>query len=199
MAASAAQRTSRPDSRRPLVLKAAAALFAAQGYHGTSMRDIAKAAGMLPGSLYCHFPSKSQLLLAVYGEGVTRIIERVDGALDEADAAWERLEAACVAHLETLLDQSASARVVIRVLPGDAPEVESELVALRDRYETRLCGLIGALELPPEVAATMFRLLLIGALNWAQTWYRPGDATPREIARQFLACLRPLVAERKTA
>jgi hypothetical protein len=33
--------------------------------------------------------------------------------------------------------------------------------------------------------------MLLGALNWAQNWYRPdGASTPRSIARQFTALLR---------
>ena len=155
------------------------------------MRDIAKASGMLPGSLYCHFPSKSQLLLAIYEEGVERILERVEAAAAKNLPAWGRLEAACAAHLETLLDQSASARVVLRVLPEDAPEVAGELVALRDRYEARFRRLVKDLKLPRQTKPDLFRLQLMGALNWTQTWYRPGGLAPREIARQFLSNLKP--------
>ncbi|MEO8656130.1 MAG: hypothetical protein ABI409_18550, partial [Ramlibacter sp.] len=35
------------------------------------------------------------------------------------------------------------------------------------------------------------RLMLMGALNWSQTWYRPGGRlNPRAIARKFIALLR---------
>ncbi len=86
------------------------------------MREIAAAAGMLPGSLYYHFPSKDELLLAVYEEGVRRIAERLDAALSEAEPPWARLEAACVAHLEMLLEAGGDyAQVVIRVRPQDCP------------------------------------------------------------------------------
>jgi hypothetical protein len=38
--------------------------------------------------------------------------------------------------------------------------------------------------------------MLLGALNWAQTWYRPGRYSPRSIARHFVALLRaPVAAE----
>jgi len=56
----------RAHNRRGEILDAAARLFARQGFHAASMREIAAAAGMLPGSLYYHFPSKDELLLAVY-------------------------------------------------------------------------------------------------------------------------------------
>ena len=54
------------DSRLPKVLDEAARLFRTQGFGGTSERDIARAVGMLPGSLYCHFATKEALLTAVY-------------------------------------------------------------------------------------------------------------------------------------
>jgi AcrR family transcriptional regulator len=45
------------------------------------MRDIAAASGMLAGSLYYHFASKEELLVAVYAEGVRRISVSVRAAL----------------------------------------------------------------------------------------------------------------------
>jgi hypothetical protein len=34
------------------------------------------------------------------------------------------------------------------------------------------------------------RLMLLGAMNWSFTWYRPGRASPAEIARTFVGFLR---------
>jgi hypothetical protein len=34
------------------------------------------------------------------------------------------------------------------------------------------------------------KLMLMGALNWAQTWWRPGGDSPRVIARKFVQLLR---------
>ena len=43
------------------ILEAAFGLYVAQGYHGTSMRQIAEQAGLAPASLYNHFPSKEEI------------------------------------------------------------------------------------------------------------------------------------------
>lgn len=179
----------RQDNRRLQLLDAAARLFRTHGYHATSMRDIARAVGMLPGSIYYHFPSKDELLLTVYEEGVRRIAERVDKAVETQRQPQQRLQAACIAHLEMLLDQSDYAQVVLRVLPDDAGPLQRRLVALRDQYETRFKQLVAELELPPQVDRHYFRLLLLGALNWAQTWYRPGGDPPRTIAMELLRAL----------
>lgn len=57
--------TLEPSSTRDAILAAAADLFAASGYHGTSMRQIAQAAGIALGGIYNHFPSKEEIFTAV--------------------------------------------------------------------------------------------------------------------------------------
>jgi AcrR family transcriptional regulator len=190
MADSRPARAPRADNRLPLILDEAARRFSAQGFHGTSVRDIVGAIDMLPGSLYYHFPTKEALLAAVYSEGVRRISEAVEAAIASRRAPWERLEAACVAHLEALLEAGDYAQVVIRVRPGDAPSVADELVKLRDGYEKRFVDLVQALPLARSVDRRSVRLMLLGALNWSQTWYHPGRDSPRTIARRFVTLLR---------
>ncbi len=182
------------DSRLPLVLNEAAGLFRRKGYEGSTVREIARAAGMLPGSLYCHFATKEALLVAVYREGVERIGAAVDAAVMPCREPWQRLEAACIAHLSSLLDQTDYSQVVIRVRPSDAPAAEAELVELRNSYETRFTRLIAALPLARPTDRSLLRLMLVGALNWSQTWYREGGGdTPEQIARRFVALLRTSV------
>src|SRR2546425_9665565 len=97
-----ALRAPRQDNRRAQLLDAAARLFRERGFHATSMRDIAKAVDMLSGSIYYHFNSKQEMLLAVYAEGARRIGELVDAAVARETDPWKRLEAASAAHLNAL-------------------------------------------------------------------------------------------------
>jgi len=190
-ARAARPRAAHSDSRLPQILDAAAHLFCTQGYQGTTIRDIARAVGILPGSLYCHFATKEDLLAAVYTRGVDQICQSVQSAVDRCTNPWERLEAACVAHLEAILRDDDYARVVVRVRPADVSEAGTRLVHDRDRYETLWAGLAGALPLPRRTDRKALRLMLLGALNWAPNWYRlDGPASPRSIARQFTALLR---------
>ncbi len=145
---------------------------------------------MLPGSLYYHFARKEDLLAAVYAEGrAPDLRARRGGDRRQADP-WDRLEAACVAHLEALLEESDYAQVVIRVRPDDVPAVAAQLVELRDAYERLFVDLVAGLPARPGLDRRSLRLLLLGALNWSQTWYRPGSDDPRAIARRFVALLR---------
>jgi len=185
-----AVRAPRSDNRLPRILDAAARLLRTQGFQGTSVRDIVRAVDMLPGSLYYHFATKDDLLAAVYAEGVRRISARVRAAIEPLADPWARLEAACVAHLEAILEDDDYAQVVIRVRPGDAPAAQPRLIALRDEYEALLKRLVASLKLPRGTDRRTLRLMLLGALNWSQTWYQPGRDSPKTIARRFVALLQ---------
>ncbi len=180
----------RLDSRLPAILDATARLFSDKGYQVTSMRDIAAASGMLAGSLYYHFASKDELLVAVYAEGVRRISASVRAALARDLDPWGRLEAVCAAHLAALLEDSDYAQVVIRVRPDDAPAAAARLIALRDDYERLFARALDKLPLVRRTDRRSLRLMLLGALNWSQTWYRSGRDSPEVIARQFVRLLR---------
>jgi AcrR family transcriptional regulator len=187
----------RAHSRLPQLLDEAARAFAQRGFAAASVREIVGPIGMLPGSLYCHFETKEALLVAVYKEGVERISAAVDAAVLRQAGPWERLEAAAVAHLRSLLDQTDYSQVVIRIRPSDAPAVADELSALRNQYEARWATLVGALPLARGVNRSDLRLFLMGALNWSQTWYRDdGASTPDRIARRFVALLKASVADK---
>jgi AcrR family transcriptional regulator len=53
-----------PAETRACLLRAAADVFAARGYEGTRVADIAAAAGVSNGALYAHFATKAELLVA---------------------------------------------------------------------------------------------------------------------------------------
>ena len=167
-----------------------ARLFAKGGFEATSMRDIAGRAGMLAGSLYYHFESKNDLIAAVYEAGVAEIARAVDEAVAGQAGPWERLEAACAAHLDALLSNTAHAAVMTAELRRLEARLRRRLVVLRDGYERRFVTLVADLPLPRGTDRSLWRLQLLGALNWTPTWYRPGGKPPAAIARALVASLR---------
>jgi AcrR family transcriptional regulator len=175
---------------RAKLIAVSARLFAKGGFEATSMRDIAGRSGMLAGSMYYHFPSKNDLIAAVYEAGVAEIGAAVDEALEKARGPWPRLEAGCAAHLEALLADSAHAAVMTADLGRLERRLKRRLVTLRDGYEKRFVELVAALPLSATTDRSLWRLQLLGALNWTPTWYRPGGKTPAEIARAMVAALR---------
>ncbi|MFG6198392.1 TetR family transcriptional regulator [Nonomuraea sp. JJY05] len=72
---------------RERLLKAAAEVFAARGYDGTRVADIAAAAGVSNGALYAHFGSKADLLVAALRAHGRRILANLFAADPHRSAA----------------------------------------------------------------------------------------------------------------
>jgi AcrR family transcriptional regulator len=173
------------SGRFPALLDAAASLFAAKGYHPTTMRDIAAMMDLTPGAIYFHIPTKENLLQAVYEEGMRRAAEHVGSVLAGVSDPWERLRKAMGAHLEAILDGSAYSCVIVRILPDDVPEVAAELRTIRDGYEDIFRRLMNDLNLPSEANPGLMRLFLLGAMNLAPLWFDCRNK-PEDIAKAML-------------
>ncbi|GMQ92890.1 MAG: TetR/AcrR family transcriptional regulator [Acidimicrobiia bacterium] len=177
-------------NRREQLLEAAAACFSREGYDAASMRAIADEAGMRTASIYYHFNGKDDLLVAVHEEALNRIREATRGALRDIDDPWERLEAASAAHLEILLTGGTFFKAVMQHVPHKV-EGRELIFKLRDDYENIFTDLVAALELPPDTERETFRLMLLGAMNWTFTWWRPRKGpAPDVLASSFIHNLR---------
>lgn len=177
-------------SRLPQILDKAAELFGTNGYRGTTIRDIMSALDMPSGSLYYHFPSKEDLLVAVYKVGVQHVLDCVEQALTGETDAWVSLEKACAAHLKAVLEDNSYAKVICRIVPEDVSGGVERLTELRDVYEAIFIKLIRDLALPPEIDKKSLRMLLLGGMNWSQIWYQPGRDSPEAIATKFVEILK---------
>jgi TetR/AcrR family transcriptional regulator, transcriptional repressor of aconitase len=58
----------RADARRRQIIEAALTCFARRGFHKTTMQDVVEQSGLSPGSIYCHFPGKQDIIVAVVEE-----------------------------------------------------------------------------------------------------------------------------------
>ena len=184
-----------PKSRRvaPTVedrfLDAAARLFRKKGFEATTVREIAREAHMLPGSLHYRYPTKDSLLLALMKRGEDADMVGIRAAIRETRDPVERLRLALRARLRYLLSRPASQVVLFewRSLKGAARE---EMIRLRDRYEAFWSGLLyeaaGTGRLHPGIDLRLLRFLLFGAINGVALWYHAdGPRTPDEISDAF--------------
>ena len=177
----------------PRIVQAAAELFVEHGYGGTSIRDIADRVGMLPGSIYHYFPAKEDLFVAIHHEGFRSLIKRTSEVLRQSAGAdpWKRLELACAEHITDVAAGTPISRVTATALFAiHEDRLQRRLKADRENYDQMFRQLIAELNLPAHIDRTIFRLNLLGALNWSHVWYRPGKSTPREIAARTVAILK---------
>jgi len=175
------------------LVRAAARLFREEGFAATTLRQIAKAAGMLPGSVHYRYPTKAALLLALMRRGVEADLACVRAAIAPARDPLERLRLAMRARVRYLLSRDAATVVLYdwRSLKGRA---RAEMIRLRDSYEAFWAGLLheaaGAGRLHAEIDLNLLRFLIFGATNWITMWYSPGGSrTPDEISDAFFYCI----------
>lgn len=181
----------RRKNKREEVLKRAAELIARQGFDGTSMRDIATAVDMLPGSLYYHFPSKEDMLLAIHERVVSDLIESVQSAIAKGKNPWDRLERAAVAHLKGLLGTGNLVAIISPNFAEGREELNKSLKNHRRAYEKVFRDLFEDLDVTPDTDRALLRLQLLGALNWVPIWYNAkGGKTPSTIAKAFVRSIR---------
>ena len=177
-------------ARRAEMVRAAARLFSARGYHGTSMRDLGNELGLLRGSLYAHIGSKEELLFEVVDAGGERFLERAAEAVHAPGSAAERLRLLLIGHVETATNHLDAATVFLNEWRYLSDGLRAVIQAKRDRYEAMVTEIVG-----DGVASGEFRrdadvrfavLLVLSAGNWVYQWYRPGGRlTPKQIGERF--------------
>ncbi|MBK5913098.1 TetR/AcrR family transcriptional regulator [Rhodocyclus purpureus] len=177
--------------RSAIIVDAAAELFSSQGYDGTSIRDIAARVGLLPGSIYHHFPSKEEIYVAVHREGFRHVLERIRAASAGITDPWERLRRACEIHVREMVQGSAVDRITGTSLALVGHEsVLARVQVFRNDYEQVFRELVNELPLRPGADRSLLRLFLLGGLNWVHLWYRAGKRTPEQIAAAMVDMLR---------
>ena len=164
-------------NRRADLLRVCARLFREQGFDGTSIRDIAQAAGMRSGSPFYHFKTKQEMLVAVMEQGLTEGLRHSETVAALALPPAEKFRQLVRAHLGTLCDEGND---FIPVLLYDwrslTPANRRRIIALKDRYDALWQRMIEELQRAGLVAgdARLARLFTFGALNWIAQWYRAG-------------------------
>lgn len=180
--------------QREVIRSHAIQLFGQQGYTGTSMRDIASAVGVLPGSLYAHIDSKEALLVEIVNEGIGRFLERIDPLVSASGVPVDRLRAMIVAHVEVVADQPERSLVVFHQWRFLGPENLPLAIKRRREYERCFVEVVeqgmadGSLksDLNPRIAV----LTILGALNWTPEWLSPdGRLTPTEVGELMAGTL----------
>lgn len=103
--------TQRYEEQRNLAIRAAAAVFAEKGFHGSSTRDIAERMGIKQGSLYYYFKSKEDALGAVCLYGMETYVSRME-SISASDQPFEaRLSSTIVSHLTSYRERNEALKV----------------------------------------------------------------------------------------
>jgi AcrR family transcriptional regulator len=179
-------------ARRREIDEVASELFHANGYAGTSVRDIAKALDIQGASLYAHVASKEDVLWSIVDSTATAFERRAEEALEDVETGdpVDRLAAIVEAHVETVTSDPERASVFVTEWRHLSPDRREQIRDRRDAYEQQFRGLIedgialGAFRHTDAAVAADF---ILSALNGIPAWYREdGRLSADRIADHFV-------------
>jgi AcrR family transcriptional regulator len=176
------------DEKREAVLRTAVALFLEQGYHRTTLNDVAERLNVTKPALYNYFRSKDEILFECWAIGN----ERVDDCITEIAAGGgtglAKLRKLIVRYAEVMTTDYGKS--LVRFDVRDLTEHNRKVVNTAKRKIDRAFrayitdgiadGTIGPCD--PKLAA----FAVAGSLNWIGHWFQPGGLmTAGAIAEQF--------------
>jgi AcrR family transcriptional regulator len=176
--AAAARDDGAETERRQELVLAAGRLFSKRGYERTTVRELAKAVGLQSGSLFHHFRSKEEILVAVMNNGIQEVIDLGEKALGRYAVPADRLAALFRVHMWSMLHGAggdAMNALVYEWRSLSAPG-QAAVKVLSDRYESMwqevVAGAVEAGLLKGD--ARVIKRCVLGAMNLTVQWYKPG-------------------------
>lgn len=181
----------RAGATRARLLQASIDAFAAKGFHGTTTRDIASAAGMSPAALYVHHRSKEELLHLIARVGHERVMSILTEGMASCDDPVEQLRRVMHDFAAHHARGHVAARVVNYELAALSEDHLAEVMALRRRIDTTMQGLVeagiaaGSFDVPDARMASA-ALLSLG-IDIARWYDQRVGWTPERVAEQYAA------------
>ncbi len=161
---------------RQRVEATALALFAAQGFTATGIRQLAREAGITSAALYSYMGCKEDLLASLMRGLMEPLLERSQTIATSDTQPEVRLRALARAHVRLHGEEPLAARIAdteLRALTGD---LLGEMLALRDAYEALWVAVIvdGVRDGTFACADTrLVAIALIDLCTGVSGWYRP--------------------------
>ena len=186
-----ARRRLRAADRRAQLLDVARKAFGNSGFHGVSMEDVAKEAGVTKPILYDHFPSKKELYLELLDEDLSALHESVKTALDSPVGNRERIRRSFRAYFDFVDEQADGFRLLMQETVGAERDFRERVARTRDQILGEVADLIvresrGQLD---RAHAETVALALIGMVETVAQRAPGGPADERRAAVETLVQL----------
>ncbi len=178
------------DRRLQTLLSAAAKIFAERGFHGTSMRDLARASGMSLAGIYHYVDSKVELLYLIQDRCFAQVIAGAREAVATETDPRARLVAFIRHHIVFFAGHMDEMKVLSHEYEELSGTMRGQVRRRKREYAEFLLQLLEAVE-APDISRQVAAYALFGMMNWIYTWYHPtGAVAPEtlaeEMARLFL-------------
>jgi AcrR family transcriptional regulator len=171
------------------LLAVAVGVFIERGYDGTSMEDLARAAGITKSSIYHHIDSKEQLLRMAVDRALDSLFELLEEeAPTHLDAAGN-LEVLLGRMVDVLIDKLPYVTLLLRVRGNtEAERLALERRRIFDQILTRaiIAGVVDG-SIRDDLDPGVLEKLVTGMINSVTEWYRPGRMEVHELRRSVVA------------
>lgn len=158
------------------ILRQAAAVFCARGYHQASIRDIARATGVSLAGLYYYFSSKEELLYLIQRHAFETILAAARQEIAGIGDPAERLRELVKLHLQFFLEHPNEMKVLTHEEEWLGRKRGREVRAIKRSYYKLWIEQVEALKRERNLSGLNPRLAvlsLFGMMNWIYTWYNP--------------------------
>ncbi len=163
------------DERRTAIVDMAARQYARNGFHGTSIAELATACGISKSLLYHYFGSKEDILFEVMSRHINALCEVTTDI--SHDDPREHLAALTRAFVGQYRNASSEHKVLVNDL-DKLPERRREAIISGERQLiVRVEAVMARLDPGLEVDRARCRataMLYFGMINWTHTWFRDG-------------------------
>src|SRR5919204_3182511 len=136
------RRRMRGPERKAQLLRVARKVFGTKGFHGVSMEDVAREAGVTKPILYDHFSSKEALYLALLDADAQALEERIRAALAAPTGNRERIRASFQAYFDFVDEHAEGFRLLMQETVGAEKEFRLRVAEVRDRILADVADLI---------------------------------------------------------
>ncbi|WP_411140527.1 TetR/AcrR family transcriptional regulator [Streptomyces sp. x-80] len=154
-------------------------VFNERGYDGTTMDDVARAAGISKSSLYHHVRGKEELLERAVGRALEELFRVFDDPRAQHGRAVHRLEYVAHRVVRMLISELPYVTLLLRVRGNT--RTERRALARRREFDRRVSDLLEEAvadgDLSEAVDSRLATRLLFGMINSVVDWYRPHTAS----------------------
>jgi AcrR family transcriptional regulator len=167
---------------------AAITMFAERGFHGTSIRDLAKEASLSTATVYHYVVTKEDLLAEIMRDSLHLLIRAAEQTGTHGTPA-ERISRLVQVHVLAHVARPLHTRVADDEMRALSPVLRSEITLLRDRYEAFWRSAIddGVAAGDFRVSAPgLARLALLEMCSGVARWFRPdGPLSLADLADRY--------------
>jgi AcrR family transcriptional regulator len=176
------------DERLQHLLATAANIFAAHGFHSTTMRDLSRATGMSLAGMYYYVEGKDELLFLIQERCFTEILTGARAAIAAETYPLERLRRFIRHHVGFFTAHMAEMKVLSHEAESLSGERWETINRLKRTYVDLLLSVLDGArpEGDSSIDARVAAFALFGMMNWIYTWYDPeGSVPPDRLADQL--------------